>query len=335
MHDYPPYALNVVYRSSHSAVWELAEKAGILAELRLTLRSLEFGDNPKTAEEALFRGDVDFISGNHVTPYRWVARGEPIVCIASANNAIRNRVVTREPVTSLADFGRTLRVADTNLISADDGAVSHTRGNHILDISHGGFGPSEAEWIELGEPRDPSYQATLIDAIRSGCADVAFLPRRHREIAAAGLPTLDLPALPMVTGTTITTTYESLNRKEGLADRLVRAMVLSAHYARMRPQEAQTLLDTKMGKPYHERGGRARGVAQFCMKPYPTAEAITNVFELCCMWHEEARAVNPIALWDTRSLRDLDLTGFIDELIQEEPEGAGGSADGVRSEGDD
>lgn len=336
MKDYPPYELNIVYRSSHSVLWELADKCGILRQMGLSIRSLEFGDNPGKAEAALFRGDIDFVSGNHVTPYVWVARGAPIVCIASANNGIRDRLVTREPVDSLAAFaGKGLRVADSNLISSDDGAVSHTRGNHLLDVSHAGFGPDEAEWLELGETSDPALQANMIDALKSGKADVAFAPRRHGELEREGLHIMDLPTLPMITGTTITTSYEALNKKEGLAERLVQAMVLTVHYARMNPEEAQRLLDTKMGLPYTECGGRASGVARFTMKPYPTTDGIANVFELCCMWHEEAKTINPIALWDMRYLRELDLSGFIDELIQEQPADARRMDGGARSAGDD
>lgn len=336
MQDYPPYDLNIVYRSSHSVLWELADKCGILGQMRLSLQSLEFGDNPGKAEAALFRGDIDFVSGNHVTPYVWVARGTPIVCIASANNGIVDKLVTREPVASLAELNtKSLRVADTNLISSDDGAVSHTRGNHILDISFAGYGPDETEWLELGESRDSTFQANMIDALKSGKADVAFAPRRYGYLEREGFHIMDLPTLPMITGTTITTTYEALNKKEGLGERLIQAMVLTVHYARMHPEEAQRLLDTKMGRPYAERGGRASGVASFAMKPYPTTDGIANVFDLCCMWHEEAKAINPVALWDMRYLRALDMSGFIDELIQEEPEHVRQLDGHARSAGDD
>jgi len=124
----------------------------------------------------------------------------------------------------------------------------------------------------------------------------------------------------MVNGTTITTSYETLHNKPGLAERLVRTMVLTIHYARMHPDEAQRLLDTKMDRPYPERGGRAASVARHPMKPYPTTEAVANAYELCCIHYPETREVSPLALWDIGYLRDLDLSGFIDELIQEQPE---------------
>jgi hypothetical protein len=56
------------------------------------------------------------------------------------------------------------------------------------------------------------------------------------------------------------------------------------------------------------------------MKPYPSPEGIMNAWELSRMRYKDSEAANPFALWDMHYLRDLDLSGFIDELIQEEPE---------------
>ena len=37
-----------------------------------------------------FDGKIDFISGNHITPYARVGQGKPIVCLASpSNNGVR------------------------------------------------------------------------------------------------------------------------------------------------------------------------------------------------------------------------------------------------------
>lgn len=326
MKDYPPHELDIVYRMTHSQVWEIADKSGILAQMKLSIHSMGAADDPRKAEDMLFRGDIDFVSGNHITPYRWLASGKPIVCIASPQNEFDDAMAVREPVASLADFKvRGLRVADSNLLN--NGAyTSHTRGNHILEVLRAGYEPGEAEWLEIGQTGDPGFQASLFDAVKSGRADAAFVTRNRAEVERAGLHVLELPSLPMINGTTITTSYETLHKKEGLAERLIQAMILTVHYARMHPEEAQRLLDTKMDKPYTQNGGRASMVARFPIKPYPTAEGIANAYELSCMQYEEAKATSPIALWDMHYLRDLDLSGFIDELIQEE------SADARRGE---
>jgi ABC-type nitrate/sulfonate/bicarbonate transport system substrate-binding protein len=166
----------------------------------------------------------------------------------------------------------------------------------------------------------------ILDAVSSGKADIGFGSFADPTVLQdAGLHPLQLPTLPMINGTTITTTFDILHKKEMLAERLVKVMVLAIHFARMHPKEAQTLLDTKMGKPYKEHGGRARGISRYPMKPYPTQEAISAAHELCCLQYEEAQAIQPSALWDLHYLRELELSGFIDELISEQPGAMGGS----------
>jgi len=321
MHDYPPYELRALFRAGHSEFWEVADKAGILGRMRLSLTYLEGTDDPRVAEEALFSGKIDLICGNHITPYMWVARGKPIVCLASPSNAVRNRVVTREPVPSLGEFkAKGFRIADTNLIGSN-GIAGHGRLNHIIDIMRQGYAEDEAEWIEVGAAPErgpaPELRAALLDAVKTGKADAAFVGRFAES--EPNLHVLDLPELPMINGTTITTSYEALNKKEGLAERLVRAMVETIHYTRMHPEEVQRFLDVKDTRPYTQQGGRIDTILRASMKPYPSAEGILNAWELSRMRYEDAQAANPFALWDMHYLRDLDLSGFIDELIQEEP----------------
>lgn len=318
--EYRPIDLNMYFRAAHSVMWELADKAGILGSLGLNLRTMEACDSSKKAEAALFGGGVDFVAGNHITPYYWVATGKPIVCLASPGNAVNDRVVTKQPIESLGELkGQTLRVADSNLIDPY-GGYHHPRGNHILDIRDAGFAEEEVQWVEVGEMHAPEFPGQVLDALKDGRADVGFAGFNAEALKNEGFHVLNLPQLPMVNGTTITTTYETLNQKEGLGDRLVKAMILTIHYARMHPEESQRLLDTKMGMAYPEPGGRASSVARHPIKPYPETAAVNNAFELCAIHYPETRQTSPMALWDVSYLRRLDLSGFIDELIQEEPE---------------
>jgi hypothetical protein len=49
-------------------------------------------------------------------------------------------------------------------------------------------------------------------------------------------------------------------------------------------------------------------------KPYPTTEAIDNVFTLAMRRNPEVEGLNPLCMWDTHYLKELDDTGYIDEL---------------------
>jgi hypothetical protein len=321
--DLKPYALNILFRANHNAMWELADKAGILGEMNLSIASMEYADNSKEAEAKLFGGTLDLIAGNHISPYMWVAKNRPIVQITSPGNSVRDAIVSKRPIESLGELaGQEVRIADCNLRDRY-GSIQHPRGNHILDTVRAGLQPDQTTWIECGEFDDPNLRQNIVEAVASGKADIGFTGYATEEtVRDAGLHPLMLPTLPMVNGATVTTTYDILNKKEQLGERLVRAQVLAIHYARMNPEEAQKLLDTKMGRPYTEHGGRVRSIARYPMKPYPTQAAIDSAFELCCMQYEETQEIQPAALWDLHYLRELELSGFIDELIQEQPAAA-------------
>ncbi len=51
-------------------------------------------------------------------------------------------------------------------------------------------------------------------------------------------------------------------------------------------------------------------------KPYPSAEAIENVFELALRRNPEIAGFNPMALWNLHYVRELDDSGYIDRLYQ-------------------
>ena len=51
-------------------------------------------------------------------------------------------------------------------------------------------------------------------------------------------------------------------------------------------------------------------------KPYPSLQAISNVFQLALRRNPEIGSYNPLSLWDTHFVRELDDSGYIDRLYQ-------------------
>jgi len=51
-------------------------------------------------------------------------------------------------------------------------------------------------------------------------------------------------------------------------------------------------------------------------KPYPSVDAIANVFQLAVRRNPEIAGYNPLALWNTHFVRELDDSGYIDTLYQ-------------------
>jgi hypothetical protein len=52
------------------------------------------------------------------------------------------------------------------------------------------------------------------------------------------------------------------------------------------------------------------------LKPFPTAQAIANTFEIATAEFGSAD-VNPLTLWDLHWVKELDDNGFIDGLIEQ------------------
>ena len=133
---------------SHLPIWEVMEKAGIWEQVGLKV-TFEFCDSSEAAEKALFSGEVDFVSGNHISPYLLVKRGKPIVCLTSPSNTVNDRLVTHFPIKQISEL-RGKQIGDTTLVDSI-GGYHHPRGNHMLYAMRGGLKLDEVEWVELSD----------------------------------------------------------------------------------------------------------------------------------------------------------------------------------------
>ena len=113
--DYEPIEIHGYFRShTHLPIWEVLDKAGIWRRVGITV-DFTYCDSSSEAEAALFEGRVDLVSGNHISPYALVARGKPIVSLASPTNGVSDRLISREPISSLAQIRGKLRLRHARL----------------------------------------------------------------------------------------------------------------------------------------------------------------------------------------------------------------------------
>ena len=301
------------YRShSHLPIWEVMEKAGIWEQNGLKV-NFEFCDSSEAAEKALFGGDVDFVSGNHISPYLLVKRGRPIVCLTSPSNDTSDRLVANFPIKDVSEL-RGKKIGDTTLVDSI-GGYHHPRGNHMLFVMRGGLKLTEVEWVELSESNN-EFKAMQLDVLKTKKVDAIFASGNTDKFQQAGMHVLELDRLPMINGPTLTSTLTTLQKKEGLAERLVKAQVMGIHFARTRRGETETILDGLRQREPECKNVQYRAVAKLLPKPYPEHEAIANAYKLCCLKNPEAEEQSPMALWDLHYLRTLDNSGFIDELYR-------------------
>ena len=95
---------------------------------------------------------------------------------------------------------------------------------------------------------------------------------------------------------------------------MVKAVVMGIHFARTRREETERILDGLRKREPEAGSVRYESFTRMPVKPYPALEAVANAYELCLMKIPEAREFSPLALWDIHYLRDLDDSGFIEEL---------------------
>jgi hypothetical protein len=129
-----------------------------------------------------------------------------------------------------------------------------------------------------------------------------------------GFHVLPLGPLPMINGPTLTTSYTVLHKKNGLAERLVKALVLGIHFAKTQKRKTETIL-AKLNKRTGESYQYSR-LERMPKKPYPDPQGVINAYELGCIKSPEAKEVSAMALWDLHYLRELDNSGYIDSLYK-------------------
>lgn len=311
MAEYEPLEIRGYFRShSHLPIWEVMDKAGSWERVGLKV-SFEFCDSSSAAEKALFDGTVDFVSGNHISPYLLVRRGKPIVCLASPSNSVNDKLVSRFPIKEVSEL-RGKRIGDTTLVDSI-GGYHHPRGNHMLYVMRAGLRLDEVEWVELSES-NKEFQAMQLDVLKTGKVDAIFVTGNTEKFEQAELHVLPLDRLPMVNGPTLTSTLTTLQKKDGLAERLVKAQVLGIHFARTHRGETEKILEGLRQRVPECKNVNYRSVAKLLPKPYPDHEAVANAYKLCCLKTPETEEMSPMALWDLHYLRELDHSGFIDAL---------------------
>src|SRR5439155_1385708 len=135
-----------IYRSpSHLPIWAVLQAGGIWEEVGIELTSFEYVDESSVAERLLLSGEIDFISGNHISTYTQFRHGQPIVHLTSPSNAVHDALVTRQPIQSLTDL-RGKRIGETAQLGPE-GGYAHNRGNHLLTLKRQGVEPEKTDRI--------------------------------------------------------------------------------------------------------------------------------------------------------------------------------------------
>lgn len=311
--------------SSMIALLSIMNGAGLWEREGIDVRDFSFTDDPLGAEELLVGGEIDFIFGNHVSPYMRLGQGYPLVCLAQSENWEHIWIATAPDITALPML-QGKRVVSPPLIIEDNEFAGHAYGSRLLILELQGIETSKLQYVR------PETVDSPIEAVRQGKADFfAIDPERAEHAEEAGLRIHKLPTMGMVHSITFTTTMPRILKQPELAERVIRALGSAIHFFKTRREETLELLKNpvmpfalgRLDRLAEEYDEQAEG---YEASLYPRAEAILNVHRLSSMVYEESRRVNPMELWNTQPLRQVHLSGFFAKLYGEKTPAAAGAA---------
>lgn len=309
-------AIRAFYRApSHVPLWKVMEQGGFLEKygVEIILGSME--GLRKKATEALRIGELDVISGNHHNLYAArLLRGDPFVHVAQTNNSWReNWLVAREGIRGIRDLqGKRVVMDDFE---------SHTGLNVWLYLKLHGLEQGRDVELVNGERK-------ALDRVRqvmAGKYDATFVRAVDRLRAEAiGANVIEVATMPMIEGVTITTTTTYANSHKEEISGLLCALVDAIHFFKTRQRETLEIIREHcrdlLRLQSHEEVVCVydNQAAALEPKPYPTLEAVRNVFALAVKTSPEIAHFNPLSLWDLHYLREIDDSGHIDRLYKQE-----------------
>lgn len=303
--------LRVIYRSNaHAPLWVVADKSGLWGE-----NGLDVDTSPQLvrekAVESLKDGSVDLISGNHHNLYARNAKGEDFVHLAQAANTwTDNLMVVGDGIKSVKDL-RGKKICVDKLNSHSGLNVWLFLRQEGLDVDRG-----DMDLVAIPGSAEERYSRVL-----KGEFDATFVCIPHdQRVVKAGGHVIPVRVMPMIRGVTLTTTMTFVKSHEEEIRRLIRGFVDTIHFFLTRKEETMKILKNHLpaalGIKTDEELAALYGewAESLERKPYPSMDAMANVFQLALRRNPEVEGYNPVAMWNTHYLRELDDSGYIDKL---------------------
>ena len=304
--------IRIYYRApSHVPLWKVMEEGGFLEKHGLEMEMGSLEGQRKRAAEGLKAGELDIVSGNHHNLYaRKALHGDPYVHIGQSNNSWReNYLVCGKGVNGLEDLkGKRVAMDDYD---------GHTGLNVWLYLHKLGL----EEGRDVEPVTDPVKGAERARGVMEGKYDATFIRAVDRLRALKfGARIIEVPPMAMIEGVTLTTTTTYVKNHEDEARSLIMALIDGIHF--FKSSKADTL---KIVKKHCSQLLRMQNDDEWeCFyenqaeslesAPYPSIEAIQNVFSLAVKRDPQIKEFNPLSLWDLHYVREVDDSGYIRRL---------------------
>ena len=306
--------IRIYYRApTHVPLWKVMEEGGFLAKHGMEMEFGSMEDKRARATQGLLSGDLDIVSGNHHSLYaRRALNGEPFVHIGQVQNGWNQHwVVAKDGISKVADLkGKRICV---------DKLDQHPGLNIWLFLRQNGLEDGRDLQLVPGDKRGTER----VRHVMAGAFDATFLGvvDQHRA-KQMGARVFDVGSIPMIEGPTLTTTTRYVKEHPEEVSGLLHALVDSIHYFKTNKKGTVDIINKtcrdllKLQSEEEFEIFYDHHAETFQPKPYPTPEAIQNVFALGVKETPAAAGFNPLVMWDLHHRRAIDDSGYIDKLYQ-------------------
>ena len=288
------------YRSArHLALLNVVAESGGWKKQGLKV-DYNFYVAPEEAHKLLRTGKVQFIGGNHITPYIKRASGDDWIYVGQTANYIGQALVVRKDSKL-----RKLEDLRGKKLGARGSGGPHTWLNAWLTLKKSGL-ENSVEIVRVFK------RGRMWRGVQAGEYDAALIGRPDDLSARRdGMRTIMLPLLPMIVFTTVSSTGTFVRENGPLVRRFLKGLAAGIRYFKANRRRSMEILSATLPK---ERGGGDKEMIAYYYQDltetisstlFPTMDAIYNVYAEACRYNAAAKRVNPLELWDLHFLRQL------------------------------
>jgi ABC-type nitrate/sulfonate/bicarbonate transport system substrate-binding protein len=308
--------LSVLHVISESGAWE---KHGVEVDYDRHINSTD-------SHGFLTSGAVDFVGGNHVSPYAHSARGSDWAYLGQTINYVNHRLCVRVD-SGIAGVG--------DLKEKKIGTRgSHPELNDWLFLKQRGLDVDRDDIELINQLNIPKGEMDAVpgeeekgrpekwELVRDGVIDATLLTPPQSMIAErAGLKIIDLEPLPMIHFTTLSTSQKFVQSHPDVVERFIKGLLEGIAFFKKEPEKAKKIIKerhTSEGQMDDEMVAVVYSELARALEPklYPTMPAIHNVYQEAMRQDAEAKTINPLSLWDLHFVKKLDDSGFVDALYK-------------------
>lgn len=311
------------YRSdSHLALMHVIAESGMWEKHGLDV-DYQWEINREDAHSRVPTGEVEFVSGNHVSTYAARARGDNWVYLGQTVSMNNVKLITKKDsdINSWADLKK----------KRFGSRGRHPGLNDWLNLKQHGLDvdKDEIEVIRPGTNQDPDIltaeNLSLMDMIQNDQVDACFLSQPRLEFARrAGLKVIDIDPQPMVFFMTVSSSLPFTQKNPDIVNRMLKSVLEGIAFFKQNPDKAIDIIlkkHTAEGALDLDAATKLYNDLAPTLEPklFPSMQAISNVYEEAVrQGGEDAKKINPMELWDFHFLREIDDTGFIADLYKDQ-----------------